>query len=148
MNTLEQQHKQLNNNSQPTTSASTPTAEAATAADGEEAEDEVMEAPEQLLQMLSLTAGLPTSDSNEHATTANGTSEGQQPPESATAAAAAASQQRNYQQVLQQFGGLLKQVTNSPACNAAVWGMLGRWYGLQGQLLSSQEARLKQVRRS
>jgi hypothetical protein len=47
--------------------------------------------------------------------------------------------------VLQQFGGVLKQVTNSPACGAAVWGLLGRWYALQDQHLSSQEARLKQV---
>lgn len=109
----------------------------------EEEEGELMEPPEQLLQMLDITSRLPGSTGT--------ATDGQQDADSAAAAAAstasaAAAQQRSHQQVVQQLGGVLKGVTNSAACGAAVWGLLGRWYALQGELVSSQEARLKQVR--
>lgn len=110
--------------------------------------EDVMDAPDQLLQMLALTPNLappattgssPLSDSSDPtAATADGAT-------STAAAAAAASRQRSYDQVMQQLGVLLKAVANSPACSPGLWGLLGRWYGLQGQSLSSQEAWLKQV---
>jgi hypothetical protein len=143
MDLLEQQHKHLHSASTPSFSTDAAAAAAAAAADEDASAEgsgdgELMEAPEQLLHMLSFTAALPDagadSSTTDHAA------------ESATAAATAAAHQRNHQQAVQQFGGVLKQVTNSPACGAAVWGLLGRWYALQGQHLSSQEARLKQVR--
>jgi hypothetical protein len=106
-----------------------------------------MEPPEQLLQMLNFAAGLPDADSSSGSSSGS-SSCGQDAAAhaSASAAAAAAAHQRNHQAAMQQFGGLLKQVTNAPACGAAVWGLLGRWNALQGNHLSSQEARLKQVR--
>ncbi|KAF6259400.1 hypothetical protein COO60DRAFT_1008225 [Scenedesmus sp. NREL 46B-D3] len=102
---------------------------------GVEAEEEAMDAPEQLLQLLAVTDGLPdlsrSGDAAAHA---------------AQAAAAAAARQRAYDQVLASFGVLLKSAANAAACGPGVWGLLGRLYRLQGQLLSSQEAWLKQVR--
>jgi hypothetical protein len=138
---LEQQHKHLHSGSPKT--CFTDAATAAPAADEDAASAEVsgdgelMVPSEQLLQMLSFTAGLPGAGPD--SSTAGSAAE------SASAAATAAAHQRNHQQAVQQFGGVLKQVANSPACGAAVWGLLGRWYALQGQHLSSQEARLKQV---
>lgn len=101
---------------------------------GVEAEEEAMDAPEQLLQLLAVTDGLPdlsrSGDAAAHA---------------AQAAAAAAARQRAYDQVLASFGVLLKSAANAAACGPGVWGLLGRLYRLQGQLLSSREAWLKQV---
>lgn len=95
---------------------------------------EFMEAPDPLLSLLSLSAELPSSST----ATPNGTIE-------AASTAAAAARQRALDQVKLLFGQLLKSVANSPACGAAVWGLYARWHRLQGQLLSSQEAWLKQV---
>jgi len=144
MDILEQQHTHLTSDSSTNTGPAAAAAAAAAAAD-EGAED--MEAPEQLLQMLNLTASL-TGSSNTGGTDTNSSKD--DTGDQAAAAAAAQQQQqqqqqRSFQQVLQQFGGVLKSVTNAPSCGAAVWGLLGRWFALQGQLVSSQEARLKQV---
>lgn len=43
-------------------------------------------------------------------------------------------------------GKLLKDAVNLPCCNPEVWGLLGRYYGLSGQLDGAKEALLKQVR--
>lgn len=147
MDLLEQQQQQLSNGSTAATGAADVDAAVASATDAarEDAdaadEPEVMAPPEQLLQMLSFAAGLPDAEGS-----GSGSSQDAAPHASASAVAAAAAHQRNHQAAMQQFGGLLKQVTNSPACGAAVWGLLGRWNALQGNHLSSQEARLKQVR--
>jgi hypothetical protein len=101
-----------------------------------EAEEEAMEAPEQLLQLLAVSDGLPNLNSSEDAAAHV----------AQAAAAAMAARQRAYDQVLGAFGVLLKSVANAAACGPGVWGLLGRLYRLQGQLLSSQEAWLKQVR--
>lgn len=149
MDLLEQQQQQLSNGSTAATGAADVDAAAASATDAarEEAEaadePEVMAPPEQLLQMLSFAAGLPDAEGSG---SNSSSSQDAASHASASAAAAAAAHQRNHQAAMQQFGGLLKQVTNSPACGAAVWGLLGRWNALQGNHLSSQEARLKQVR--
>jgi hypothetical protein len=152
MTYLEQQHKKLNicDAALETNTAAGTDPAAAPAADGgsDANEGEVMEPPEQLLQMLHFTAGLPDADSSSSGnagSNADSAAAAASEQASANAAATAAGRQRGYQQVLQQFGGVLKQVTNSPACGAAVWGLLGRWYALQDQHLSCQEARLKQV---
>jgi hypothetical protein len=144
MGLLEQQHQQLSSGTHDANPAAVTDSDTPAAAADAEAEGEVMEPPEQLLQMLDLTAALPGSNTSSGGTDA-AAGEAQA---AASAAATAAALQRNHQQALQQFGGVLKQVTNSPACGAAVWGLLGRWNALQGQHLSNQEARLKQVRRS
>jgi hypothetical protein len=138
MTQLEQEQQQLqgatasNSSSSSNHDSSKPPAEASS-----EGEEEAVEAPEQLLQLLAVSEGLPelasAEDAAAHAAQA--------------AAAAAAARQRAYDQVIGQFGVLLKSVANAAACGPGVWGLLGRLYGLQGQLLGSQEAWLKQVRR-
>jgi hypothetical protein len=132
---LEQENQLLQGNTCST--APTPAADANSSANGAslEAEEEAMEAPEQLLQLLAVSDGLPDISNAEEAATHAA---------QATASAAAA-RQRAYDQVLAAFAGLLKSVANAAACGPGVWGLLGRLYGLQGQLLSSQEAALKQV---
>jgi hypothetical protein len=42
-------------------------------------------------------------------------------------------------------GKLLKEAVNLPCCSPEVWGLLGRYYSLSGQLESAKEAILKQV---
>jgi hypothetical protein len=96
-----------------------------------------MDTPDGLLQMLALSNSLLPGVGSA------GDSDGTGAP---SAAAAAESRQRSYEQVMGQLGALLKGVANSAACSPVVWALLGRWYGLQGQHLSSQEAWLKQVR--
>jgi hypothetical protein len=151
LETAEQLMTQLEQESQQMQGTTSPTAEAPAAntngsananaissanAAYSEAEEEPMEAPEQLLQLLAVSEGLPelrsSADTAAHAAQA--------------AASAAAARQRAYNQVLGAFAVLLKSVANAAACGPGVWGLLGRLYGLQGQLLSSQEAWLKQVR--
>ncbi|WIA10643.1 hypothetical protein OEZ85_010823 [Tetradesmus obliquus] len=136
---LEREQQQLHGTAADSSSSSSSAKlhEANGAADSSsEAEEEAMEAPEQLLQLLAVSDGLPnlTSSAGAAAHTA------------AAAAAAAAARQRAYDQVLGAFAALLKSVANAAACGPGVWGLLGRLYRLQGQLLSSQEAWLKQVR--
>jgi hypothetical protein len=98
-----------------------------------------MEAPEQLLNLLAMAGELPgSSGSQEAAAEASD-------PSLPAASQAAAGRQRSHDQGLAAVGQLLKSAANSPAAGAAVWGLLGRWYALRGELLSSQEAALKQV---
>ena len=142
MGLLEQQHQQLSSGTRDANPAAATASDTPAAAADPEAEDgEAMDPPEQLLQMLDLTASLPGGSN----TSGGADAAAVEAQAAASAAATSAALQRNHQQALQQFGGVLKQVTNSPACGAAVWGLLGRWYALQGQHLSNQEARLKQV---
>eukprot|EP00983_Pelagomonas_calceolata_P056379 1144571-Pelagomonas_calceolata.AAC.6 len=42
-------------------------------------------------------------------------------------------------------GKVLKDAVNLPCCNPEVWGLLGRYYSLTGQLEGAKEALLKQV---
>jgi hypothetical protein len=142
MTQLEQESQQLQGTASSTTQG--PAAEsnangnphANANAASSEAEEEPMEAPEQLLQLLAVSEGLPelrsSAEAAAHAAQA--------------AASASAARQRAYDQVLGAFAALLKSVANAAACGPGVWGLLGRLYSLQGQLLSSQEASLKQVR--
>jgi hypothetical protein len=152
-----------------------PSVDAAAAEEEQQVEDDMEPPPDELLQMLTFTSGLHDGSSSSSTNTSGGSTcnaaDGDAAVEGpaaeapaaavegpaaeapaaaaeapAAAAATAAALQRSHQQVMQQLGGVLKQAANSPACGAAVWGLLGHWYGLQGQLLSSQEARLKQVR--
>ncbi|GAX73776.1 hypothetical protein CEUSTIGMA_g1227.t1 [Chlamydomonas eustigma] len=58
----------------------------------------------------------------------------------------AASDERMRQQVLAGVGEVLKQAVNMSCCTPEVWGFLGRWYGLYGELEARKEALLKQVR--
>eukprot|EP00878_Enallax_costatus_P015631 GHUV01016375.1.p1 GENE.GHUV01016375.1~~GHUV01016375.1.p1 ORF type:complete len:216 (+),score=96.67 GHUV01016375.1:87-650(+) len=93
-----------------------------------------MEAPDQLLSLLAMSKDLSYSSSNATLDSV------------AASSAAAAARQRTCDQVMVLFGQLLKSVANSPACSPAVWGLFAKWYQLQGHLLSSQEAYLKQAR--
>jgi len=43
-------------------------------------------------------------------------------------------------------GKVLKDAVNLPCCNPELWGLLGRYYSLRGQLEGAKEALLKQVR--
>lgn len=54
--------------------------------------------------------------------------------------------ERMRQQLLASISGLLKQAVNASCCTPEVWGLLGRVYGLQGELEAKKEALLKQVR--
>lgn len=124
----------VKNTAQPNSSISYKQPAAATAW---EDEGEAMEAPDQLLSLLAMSDRLPNNSSSTTSDAAAASS--------AASTAAAAARLRMYDQVMTLFGQLLKSVTNSPACSPAIWGLYARWYQLQGHLLSSQEAYLKQV---
>lgn len=153
MKQLEQEHRQLQEmaaaaaasaNPDFTPAATTNGTVAATpaAATGGSEEEEVMEAPEQLLRLLAVSDGLQLPDGSSSSST---TLEGTTACSAEAAAHAVAARQRSFDQVMSALGTLLKSAANAAACGPSVWGLLGRFYGLQGQLLSSQEAYLKQV---
>uniref|UniRef100_A0A7S3QZ63 TPR-like protein n=1 Tax=Dunaliella tertiolecta TaxID=3047 RepID=A0A7S3QZ63_DUNTE len=65
---------------------------------------------------------------------------------SAYQAGVEAAQQRAEEQMRTAVGKVLKDAVNLPCCNPEVWGLLGRYYSLTGQLEGAKEALLKQVR--
>jgi hypothetical protein len=104
----------------------------------EGSEGEAMEAPAELLGLLTLTQSLPGHQGAADGGGAGGGGTG--------AADAAAADARAFGQAAAAAGAVLKAVANSPSCSADVWGLLGRWYALQGEPLPAKEALLKQVR--
>eukprot|EP00879_Flechtneria_rotunda_P017593 GHRR01018443.1.p1 GENE.GHRR01018443.1~~GHRR01018443.1.p1 ORF type:complete len:607 (+),score=293.02 GHRR01018443.1:146-1822(+) len=113
-------------------------AEAGSATADDEQSEETMDAPEQLLHLLNVTHKLSAEQQQQDNTA-------QKVSAIAAADTALAARQRTYDQVLSTAGTLLKSAISAPACTHEVWGLLGRWYSLKGELLSSQEAALKQV---
>lgn len=144
---LEQQHVQLNNTQQEgqvhsasTTAADdssqaqlpTPTESTIQDSDGD-GDGGLVEASAQWLNMFHL-AGTDQHDTD----SANGVDGGNGVDRSAV--------RKQYDQLVTAVGSLLRSGVNSSACTPVLWGVLGRWYHLQGQLDSAKEAWLKQVR--
>ncbi|KIY91721.1 putative Tetratricopeptide repeat like protein 27 [Monoraphidium neglectum] len=98
-------------------------------------EGEEMEAPGELLGLLRMAQALPGDTPRR----AGG-------PPAAAAATSAESDERQLAQAAAAAGAALKAAANAPACGPEVWGLLGRWYALQGEATSAKEALLKQVR--
>ncbi|GBF87798.1 hypothetical protein Rsub_00509 [Raphidocelis subcapitata] len=101
-----------------------------------EEEEEAMEAPDELLGLLSLSQSLPGSETPSAADGA--------PALAGDAAAAAAT--HAHAQAVAAAGAALKAATAAPGAPAEVWGLLGRWYALAGEAVSAKEALLKHVR--
>jgi hypothetical protein len=111
----------------------------------EEEEEEVDPQLSQALQQLAYMSMMP---SEPHV--ADDTDSSDPPGQDAAAAgaggAAAEGQAREYQQLMEGLGRVIKAAVTGPSCGAAAWGALGRWYLLQGEVRSAQEAALKEVR--
>jgi hypothetical protein len=106
---------------------------------GGEEDGEAWEAPAELLGLISLSQALPG-----EVPSSSGGGGGGGGASGGPSAADVDARQRA--QARAAAGAVLKAATSAPACGPEVWGLLGRWYGLQGELVSAKEALLKQVR--
>lgn len=113
----------------------------------EELDPQLSTALQQLADMSMSTGEAPAAKAADHEDDSQSATPEQHAAAAGGGGGATEGQSREYQQLLEGLGRVVKAAVTGPSCGAAAWEALRRWYLLQGEVRSAQEAALKEVRR-